>query len=131
MADKSVAQKLLIKPGSALWVEPEDGRFLIGPLPEDVPPASSLTDARTAVIFVAEEAALRAAIDAHGSSLMGVPVLWFAYPKGGRSDLDRDRLWPIVGEVGLRPIGQVAIDDVWSALRFRPLAPGEPPFQGR
>jgi hypothetical protein len=30
----------------------------------------------------------------------------------------------------LRPITQVAIDDYWSALRFRPLKPGEPPFMG-
>ena len=27
--------------------------------------------------------------------------------------------------------GQVAIADVWSALRFRPLTAGEPPFRGR
>jgi hypothetical protein len=35
-----------------------------------------------------------------------------------------------VGEYGLRPIGQVAIDEIWSALRFRPLKPGEAPFTG-
>jgi hypothetical protein len=31
----------------------------------------------------------------------------------------------------MRPIGQVAIDDTWSALRFRPLAPGETFSGGR
>jgi hypothetical protein len=31
---------------------------------------------------------------------------------------------------GLRPITQVAIDETWSALRFRQLAPGESPFTG-
>jgi hypothetical protein len=30
----------------------------------------------------------------------------------------------------MRPITQVAVDDVWSALRFRPLKEGEPPFTG-
>jgi hypothetical protein len=30
----------------------------------------------------------------------------------------------------MRPIAQVAVDDVWSALRFRPLEEGEPPFTG-
>jgi hypothetical protein len=53
-----------------------------------------------------------------------------AYPKAGRADNNRDSLWPILAGYGLRPIGQVAIDDVWSALRFRPLAEGESPFAG-
>jgi hypothetical protein len=39
-------------------------------------------------------------------------------------------VWPILGEYGMRPITQVAVDDVWSALRFRPLEEGEPPFTG-
>ena len=56
--------------------------------------------------------------------------MWVAYPKGNRTDLNRDSLWPILGEFGMRPISQVAIDEVWSALRFRPLADGEPPFTG-
>jgi hypothetical protein len=30
----------------------------------------------------------------------------------------------------MRPVSQVAVDEVWSALRFRPLRPGEPPFTG-
>jgi hypothetical protein len=44
--------------------------------------------------------------------------------------VNRDSLWPILAEHGLRPVSQVAIDDVWSALRFRALRPGEPPFTG-
>ena len=35
-----------------------------------------------------------------------------------------------LGELGRRPVTQVAIDQVWSALRFRPLKPGEAPFTG-
>jgi hypothetical protein len=30
----------------------------------------------------------------------------------------------------MTPIGQVAVDQTWSALRFRPLKPGEAPFKG-
>lgn len=49
-------------------------------------------------------------------------LAWVAYPKGGRlgTDLDRDRLATAAGERGARPVRQVALDDVWSALRFRP-----------
>lgn len=130
MAGKSVAQKLLIKPGSTLCVEPAERLPLLGSLPVGAR-AAALADADVAVLFIADEAELRAVLGAHAASLPGLPVLWIAYPKGGRSDLDRDSLWPIVAEIGLRPIGQVAIDDVWSALRFRPLAAGEAPFRGR
>ena len=47
-----------------------------------------------------------------------------------RADLNRDTLWPVLGEYGMRPVSQVAVDEVWSALRFRPRKPGEPPFTG-
>ena len=56
-------------------------------------------------------------------------TLCIAYSKGNRSDINRDSLWPIVAEYGMRPIGQAAVD-VWSALRFRPLREGEAPFTG-
>lgn len=50
-------------------------------------------------------------------------VLWVAYPKGSskvKTDVNRDRLWPVVQAHGWRPVRQIAIDEVWSALRFRP-----------
>ena len=51
-------------------------------------------------------------------------------PESEPPDINRDSAWPILAEYGMRPISQVAIDDVWSALRFRPLKPGEEPFTG-
>jgi hypothetical protein len=50
-------------------------------------------------------------------------ILWIAYPKGGsgiRTDVNRDKLWPVVQDSGWRPVRQIALDDVWSAMRFRP-----------
>jgi hypothetical protein len=53
-------------------------------------------------------------------------------PKGGRSDINRDSLWPIVADrIGMRPITQIALDETWSALRFRSLRPDEAPFTPR
>ena len=55
--------------------------------------------------------------------LDGDAVCWFAYPKGTskrlKSDLNRDLLWEALSPFGIRPVRQVAIDDDWSALRFR------------
>lgn len=49
-------------------------------------------------------------------------VSWVAYPKAGQlgTDLNRDSLAALLSAQGLRPVRQIAIDDVWSALRFRP-----------
>lgn len=51
------------------------------------------------------------------------PVLWFAYPKKSSkrysSDVGRDDSWQPVGDLGFEPVRQVAVDDDWSALRFR------------
>jgi hypothetical protein len=50
-------------------------------------------------------------------------ILWIAYPKGGsgiKTDVNRDKLWPVVQDAGWRPVRQIALDDVWSAMRFRP-----------
>ena len=65
----------------------------------------------------------------HGTLQDDAEHVWIAYPKGGKSDINRDSLWPIVRDAtGMRPITQVALDVTWSALRFRPLKPGEEPF---
>jgi hypothetical protein len=50
-------------------------------------------------------------------------LLWISYPKkssGVESDLDRDVVWRAVARTGLRAVSQVSVDDVWSAIRFRP-----------
>jgi hypothetical protein len=50
-------------------------------------------------------------------------VLWFCYPKKTskkyKSDLNRDHGWTILNESGFHGIRMVAIDENWSALRFR------------
>ena len=51
-------------------------------------------------------------------------LFWIAYPKGTskiKSDVNRDKLWDLVLPLNLRPVSQIAIDNDWSALRFRPV----------
>jgi hypothetical protein len=36
------------------------------------------------------------------------------------TDLNRDRLWAALADAGVWPVRQVSIDQMWSALRFRP-----------
>lgn len=53
----------------------------------------------------------------------GDAVVWFAYPKGTskkyKSEVNRDKSWHVLGEAGFEPVRMVAIDEDWSALRFR------------
>lgn len=50
-------------------------------------------------------------------------MVWFAYPKGTskkyKSEINRDKGWLVMGEAGFEPVRMVAIDEDWSALRFR------------
>ena len=118
---KSTAQKLLIKPQATLWVSDPTRVPLLGDLPPGARVVDRPADASTVVLFVDSAAAARAQLDAHHAALVRADMLWIAYPKGGRADINRDTLWPIVADYGMRPISQVAVDEVWSALRFRPL----------
>jgi hypothetical protein len=57
--------------------------------------------------------------------LAGDAVLWFAYPKGTSKRLtcefNRDTGWQVIRDAGFDTVRQVAIDEDWSALRFRRL----------
>jgi hypothetical protein len=50
-------------------------------------------------------------------------VFWASYAKGKTipTDLNRDRLRVALQGIGLDPVAQVAIDEVWSALRAKPV----------
>jgi hypothetical protein len=125
MAGRTVAQKLLIKPGSAVWVSDPERAGLIGQMPEGVILAAGLLDADVAVVLVDDEAGLRAFADHHREVLGAPRALWLLYPKGNRIALNRDSLWRLMADYGVRPITQVAVDEVWSGLRFRPLTDAE------
>jgi hypothetical protein len=130
MSPRSVADKLLIKPNTTLWCSHPSRLELVEPLPAGVRRVEGPEQATTAVVFADDAASLRDLLATHQQRLARPEVLWVAYPKGNRTDINRDSLWPILGEQGLRPVTQVSIDQVWSALRFRPLKAGEAPFTG-
>ncbi|MCP9754418.1 hypothetical protein EGI26_04485 [Lacihabitans sp. CCS-44] len=50
-------------------------------------------------------------------------LFWWAYPKGSskkhKCDFNRDNGWQIMGKLGYESVRMVAIDEDWSAFRFR------------
>ncbi|HEY7444299.1 MAG TPA: hypothetical protein VH702_21400 [Vicinamibacterales bacterium] len=66
-------------------------------------------------------------VDALGKAIAklaeGDAIVWFAYPKGSSKrytcDVNRDTGWKILGAAGFEGVRMVAIDEDWSAVRFR------------
>lgn len=94
-------------------------------LPGDSVRVTAAADADAVLVFVTDSAALQGqaateAIEAARADRLS----WFLYPKAGQldTDLNRDRLAAALRARGVRPVRQVSLDAVWSALRFRPAA---------
>lgn len=73
--------------------------------------------------FAVTQAQLDAASARLAAAADGDAVIWIAYPKGSskryRCEFNRDSGWTVLGAAGFEPVRQVAIDEDWSALRFR------------
>lgn len=80
-------------------------------------------EASFVMAFAVTQAQLDAASRAAARAATGDAVIWIAYPKKTsrryRCEFDRDSGWTVIGAAGFEPVRQVAIDEDWSALRFR------------
>ena len=76
-----------------------------------------------ALAFVTRQAEVDALSKVLAGKAEGDALVWFAYPKGTsrryRCDFNRDTGWDVMRSLGFDTVRQVAIDDDWSALRFR------------
>jgi hypothetical protein len=76
-----------------------------------------------AMAFVVTQADLEAASAKLLKACEGDVVLWMVYPKGTskkyKCEFNRDSGWRTLGAAGFEPVRMVAVDEDWSALRFR------------
>jgi hypothetical protein len=76
-----------------------------------------------AIAFVTKHTEVDAAVKRILPKADGDAVLWFAYPKGTSkrvaSEINRDTGWDSLTSAGFETVRLVAIDEDWSALRFR------------
>jgi hypothetical protein len=119
-------KKLGLKPGMRALVLGAPSGYMnsLAPLPDRVEVSQSLGSAHEFVQFFATK---KTEITKSAKKLLqsGPPdaLVWITYPKktsGVESDLSREGVWAAMEGTGWRPVSQIAIDDVWSALRFRP-----------
>jgi hypothetical protein len=81
---------------------------------------------RFGLAFALTRAELDKASQAFAGKAEGDAVLWFAYPKGSskkyQCEFNRDSGWDVIRNAGFDSVRMVAIDEDWSALRFRRVA---------
>jgi hypothetical protein len=127
MSENPIARKLGIKPQMRALVVAAPAPYLqlLEPLPEGAIVSSS---AQGSYLFIQFFATSLAEVRRSDPNLLKHAargaLLWIAYPKktlGVESDLSRDVVAEAMRGTGWRPVSIVAIDEVWSALRFRPV----------
>jgi hypothetical protein len=121
-----LARKLLIKPGFRIGLvnAPLGYAERLEPLPRDAELAEAGAGGLDVVqVFAGDAAELERVGPPAFRAVRPGGLLWVCYPKGGKkagTDLNRDVLWELLGRSGLTGVTLVAVDDTWSAMRFRP-----------
>ena len=121
-----VAKKLLIKPGKS-WLfynAPEDYLAVLEPLPEGVATKFSTGgDFDGVQLFVKNSAELTDSLKTIIPILKPDTLFWITYPKkssGIPSDLEMMSSWDELATYGYNGVAAAAINEIWTALRFRP-----------
>lgn len=126
MITNPLAKKLQMKAGQrAVIINPPAGYLdRLVPLPTGVELVeTSAEQCDFVLVFVKNMEDLQKFLPFAIQAVKHDALLWIAYPKGGAkagTDLNRDILWNAVSEHNLSGVTLVSLDDVWSAMRFRP-----------
>lgn len=125
MSDKSIAQKISIKPNSKfLLVNPPDGYLVrMGEMPTG---AILLNDSSSPVeaiqVFVANRNELEQYLPRLKELLAPKGMIWVTYHKGTsriKTDINRDTINAYAHSIGLEGVAMISIDGDWSALRLK------------
>jgi hypothetical protein len=115
--DSELAKKLNVRSGTKIHVAKK-------PADVDLPGISGVSAAKAdgVLIFVRTIADVEATAALVVNAAREDRLAWLAYPKAGKlgTDLNRDILWKHMLGKGIQGVRQIAIDETWSAMRFRP-----------
>lgn len=126
MTDPTVLEKLKYKPGMkvAVLFAPEGVEL-------GVPAGASIGDpigADFILLFARSQAEAVDRLAPVANAIGPTTIAWIGYPKGSRAkgyDISRDTLFSALRDLNLTANANFSIDDTWSAVRFRPVKPGE------
>lgn len=120
MSEKPVSERLQVKHARRLAVvnAPRAVDVAIGAKAA----RAGIEDADVVVLFVADRAGFDRELPILLKRLRPASILWLAYPKLTSrlaGDLSRDVIHEAVSAHGLTTVSQIAIDEDWSATRFK------------
>lgn len=123
MSGKTPAEKARVRPGTTIAVlGAVPGVVESLGLPEDVDFVGP-DEARLVFLFVNTRAELADLLPPAVAGLASGAAIWVFYRKGSMSagfDVNRDDIWSVARDLGMRPLGLLSIDGTWSAFRLRP-----------
>lgn len=118
----SILGKMKLKSGPALVLGlPADLKGLFSGVEVKVD-LKDISKPEQVVLFAADKASISKHFLKIRAKLTDDAVLWIAYPKKSgkiKSDITRDNGWEDLTGNGYIPVTQVAVNEDWSALRFR------------
>ncbi len=123
MPEKTIAQKMFIKPGQSVLLM--NAPSYMGEKMGFAGGVKMVTivDAPADVVIIFAIKRSEMSLQLQDTKLARGPAsaVWLAYPKAGQlgTDLKRETLWEVATPFGLDAVSQVAIDDVWSGLKFK------------
>lgn len=125
-SEKSVARKGHVKPGTRIALL-NPVKAVVASLGLEDPVITKDPGAADLVfVFAASKAELNARMTPAMKSLGPRAHLWVFFKKGAAAaglDMNRDDVWAVAEKGGLRPVGLLSVDEVWSAFRFRRAQP--------
>ena len=120
---RSIAEKLQIKPNTELLFGPStpEQRALLDPLPEGVTVVDGIERDTTdvAVMFASDRDELDALLTDVLPLLATPRAIWIGYPKGNKTDINRDSIWKRAEEFGWTLNGNSSLSDTWSSVRLK------------
>lgn len=120
---RSIAEKLQIKPNTELLFGPStpEQRALLDPLPEGVTVVDGIERDTTdvAVMFASDRDELDALLTDVLPLLATPRAIWIGYPKGNKTDINRDSIWKRAEEFGWTLNGNISLSDTWSSVRLK------------
>jgi len=122
VANKTVAQKARVKPGTTVAViNRVPGIVESLGLPDGVA-FVKVAHAQLVFLFARTRAELEGRMPEAVAALGPGAAIWVFFRKGSKDaglDMNRDSVWAVAERLDMRPLGLVSIDETWSAFRLR------------
>jgi hypothetical protein len=122
----TLAQKLQIKSGKLIVLNAPKGyaELLTHELPDLTVSTRAAGQAEAVLLFVNSLAEVEKLAPKASKAVKPDGMLWLAYARGTskvKTDVNRDKLWEMMKPVGWQAVRMIALDDVWSLMRFKPI----------